>query len=760
MRRPHTAKLEEASSQEVLRRESRFGSRHVHLLWIVWLLGLAAVAVGVLVRYGTPVGDIAIYGGYVVLGVAGPGWLVSRTLLGPMRSWASDLAVGGATGVVLTLFAWFAASILDVRAWLWAWPLATLFLLIPRRTRRRIFRRPTGSWHPAVQFAVASAAASALVHAGRSFMAVWELPPSDAGLYPDLLWHMSLVWEAMRAMPLGIPQAATLGPIQYHWFANADMAAAALVTRLDVTVIALRLWPAALTLLVIGLVAAAADTVARRQTAAAIAALLTAASVVFSPWWTQIDLQDALRPLSPSQLYVFVPLLLLIVAMTALARGRTAGVGASAVVVLSLVVAAGAKPTALPLVAAGCVAALVAALVLRAPWSRFAIVGALAAVIFATASVLVAGGGSGTSVRLLHVLTLAPFVRGEPSPPASGIGGWLILQLLSSPGRIAGSLLAVALIVVRPLFALGSVFERELRRDPIAWWMSGMCGAAIAAALVLGHPGYSELYFAYTAIPVGAILAGWWIAASVDGDARRRRVAIGAVLGGAVFGWAMWAVAPWLSALSPARIWSSLAWTAAVLAAAAAAIGLALALRRRQRRPSLPSSIAAAFVVGVIIASLPYSVLGPASSASARSSLSLAQSEAAEWLSQNTTPDQIMAVNDHCLGDESEKCDSRVWWVSGLAGRRVLVESWSYVAASTALEPSSVVRPVFDEKLLEFNQELFASPSRDTLREAYRLGVRYLIATEGESSVSPELAVLAEPVYSDSLVTIYRVPRP
>ena len=55
-------------------------------------------------------------------------------------------------------------------------------------------------------------------------------PPNGTSYYQDLLFHLSMVHELMRSMPPQWPQVAG-EPLEYHWFANADMAGAVDITR-------------------------------------------------------------------------------------------------------------------------------------------------------------------------------------------------------------------------------------------------------------------------------------------------------------------------------------------------------------------------------------------------------------------------------------------------------------------------------------------------------------------------------------------------
>ncbi len=72
-------------------------------------------------------------------------------------------------------------------------------------------------------------------------MAYHPMPPGGTAYYPDLLYHLSMVHELMRSVPPELPQVAG-ERLEYHWFANADMAGAVDITRLAPIVVVFRLW--------------------------------------------------------------------------------------------------------------------------------------------------------------------------------------------------------------------------------------------------------------------------------------------------------------------------------------------------------------------------------------------------------------------------------------------------------------------------------------------------------------------------------------
>ncbi|NLP83907.1 hypothetical protein HF576_08610 [Microbacterium sp. CFH 90308] len=721
--------------------------------WIAGSLSVAAVlllAAAVLVQSGTPLATVGWYLAFLLWGVVLPGFIVHRSARGPQQAWPHDIALGAATGFVLLVVPTTIAVATGVGNALWIWPVLTLALLIPSRTRGRVLARPAGdAWGAGASIGVGASTAAIILHIDRSFFAVTPLPPSDVALYQDLLWHLGLIGEAMRSIPLGTPQAVTAGPLRYHWFANAEIAGESLISGIDPSLLLLRLWPLALSALAVTLTAVIAHSLSKRSPAAPLAAALAASTMFFIPWVEAAGPHDAFRPLSPSQLFGMIPLLLGLHSAFAWSRPDRRP-GDAVVLALSLTVAAGTKPTLLPLLLAGCVIAATASAILRRPvWPMLAAAAATAALLVGSL-LFVSGGDAGTGISLFASLTLFAAFR-----ETSSHGGSLDpAGLLSSSGRLAAGVTFAALWAVRPLLGTGALFQSNLRRRPEAWMISGACGAGVLAFLVLGHPGFSQLYFLYTAFPLGAIAGAWWLVTAIADRPWAARTAVVAGIVGAIIatGSYWWGTARHASGWSPESVLRSAALAGVVLLAASVSVAVVETVRHRRGGvgdgPAIV--IALSLTIGAIIASLPYTALMRDAPPAAATSIAAAQAEAGRWIARNTPTDALLAVNDHCLGDETVECDARTFWASGLGQRRVLVEAWTYT-------PQSGHGAFFDPQLLTFNQSLFERPTEALLDEAAAQGVGWLVATEGATPVSPRLHELADLVYTNDSIAIFRL---
>lgn len=745
-------------------------------------LGTAVVLVtcaAVLIASATPLGDVARLLAYVVLGVVVPGTLTHKALRGTMGSWVADLSLGAALGLALELMAWALASLLDVRQLLWLWPALSLALLVSPTTRRRVLSRPTRCWHPLSSAVVAAACVLVVVQLFRTFMQAYQLPPSGHPYFPDLLWHMGLASEATRSFPLGTPEAFVAGPLRYHWFSNAHIAAESMISGTDVPTLVLRLWFIPVAVLAVTLTAVLAERISGRSWAGALAAWLFVSTLSFPFWRGVVSASNHLNPLSPSQLYSLPLTLLLMVALVDLVRGsrwrvsqmspddahRWRGArapGAAAVAVLAALACTGAKASALPVVLGGVVTTLVVSVFLRRRRALLLTCTAVLTVLVGLALTYVAGGDSGQGIQLFSALSLlSPYralITRHPNLTTPVLNG-----LVHTPG--VGPVLGIALVVAAALiffrlcsFVLPFVLPR-LRSDLAAWLLAGACASAFAPFFLLAHAGYSQFYFVQGAIPFGSALWAWGVADLVGRSRSRARVAaIGAVCVGAAS-----VVAGGLALTSPAAgtraaVLSSLRTFVVQVAIAAVALLLVAALvwwRRRQGDDRWVALPVALLIAPLVVAGPLYLASRPspakALAAQPSSAVLLDQGLAARWISDHVPLTALMATNDHCATGSGLTCYSRMWWISGLAGRRVLIGSWGYV-------PRAATHGWYDPTLYALNQSVFTSPSTANVAKLRARGVGWLVAERGPGlDVSARLGTVAAKKYDNAYIEVFQI---
>ncbi|MEV4711261.1 hypothetical protein [Micromonospora sp. NPDC049374] len=776
-----------------------------------WLAVLTALPVGWW-HGGVPAADVGTFVAYWALTLVLPGTLVHRALRGSRGNLPEDLGYGAATGLLLELAAWAVAAASGGQHLLRWWPLPVVvaFLAVPRL--RRHWRTGPGrrlplGWHWAICGVL-------LLIAGWGY-ANWRmlpLPPADYAYYPDLLYHLGLVHELTRTMPFELPHLAGES-LRYHYLSDAHIASASMITGVPPATALLHLW-----VVPVGWVAALVTAALARELAGRLWAGPLVAAVGYvgaSPTFgspLDIPWTRALSYASLSQTYA-LPLLMLLAAVCVQAlRGRALGPAWVLVPALGLA-CAGAKSSALPPLIAGLGLAALAAWIRRRrmPWRVFAVLASLVAAM-AVGYRLFAGGGAGTlrAQPLGLIRHLLPYQQTYGADEGARFGGLLPPGLAEADGSaawlLAAALFGSWLLRQTPRLAGGSLLATPTRRDPVAWLFTGAVAAGLAVAWLTYHPSASQVYFWLPVIPFGALLAGWLLA--------RTRVRWPVLVTAGLLGVLAQLLAPPLGsppvltqaerAIESVRVanaddWmTALGWSAAryaaliVLAALLAVTVEALLLRwpraavtarraalaRRLGRPARTTLLGRSALAGVVTALLGASLAtgvdipvrhllageDPLGAINQQLVVTEAEMRAALWLNEHTDPDDLVATNVHCRPVRSTPhCDARAYWVTGLGGRRALVESWAYADATLAAHGRDGYRyprqSAPDPALFGLNERIFTAPTPADLarlREAH--GVRWLLADTNAGPVSTDLARLAPVRYTTGPVTIHELP--
>ncbi len=745
-----------------------------------WLLALG-VAIVALLQTGTPPLDVVRYGAYWGLGVALPGLLVARATVGTRGNWPEDLALGSVTGLALEIACFALWSALGLQPELWLWPVLVVAIFVGVPSLRRHWR--VGSPRPLPRlwsWGVASAIAVCTLATRVSAFSA-PLPPAGGLYHHDVVWHLSIVHELTRSFPPQIPQVAG-EVLRYHWFSDAHLGAAHLISGVPEATVVLRLWILPL-LLVTALVGARlAMELSGRWWSGPVAAwglvVFTGTRVLPVPGEAGV-----IFPTSPSQVFV-LPLVLGAATLIIRAlRGERLGAG-WAVLALVLVVAGGAKPSALPLVLAGtCLAGLSLAFRRSRQWRSALWVAAITAVIIPVSMLAVAGGDSGTKFMLFDFIQFSPLYRpltGAAFHPAAGPTLPQGVRDLSTRTLVILAIMLTVVLVdnVGRLAPFGSVVSRRLRKDPAAWFMTGAVIAGWVVYLTLSHPAYSQAYFLRLANPVASVFGAWALAAALPSAARGGRQVAAVLVGGTVMGVAVVALS---RAATPSLAGHMGSLTAVVtsfvvpiaLVCAAIIAGLLLWMLARRRVPALRGwgwgLVLAALVLGgpaqgaiggYARDGMAFVTDSPVPQGAAMAGLrdgariSPGAGAAMAWISQHTPNDAVVATNRHCIeGRERPGCRSMAFWVSGLGGRRTVLEGWAYSGAADFAQA-----PTPFPQRLAVNDAVFTQPSVpniDRLRQEY--GARWLVADTSAGPVSADLARFADPRFTSGEVTAYQL---
>ncbi|MFF4774315.1 hypothetical protein ACFY05_15770 [Microtetraspora fusca] len=738
-----------------------------------WLpaLSVTVLAVGVVLHFGVSVKDVAIFAAYVGLLIALPGVLVLRAVYSGSRTLAEEIALGVALGYTIEIFAYIGARAAGMPRLVVIWPITTyvLFLAVPRLRRHWNSRRSRTtaplwySWSLALAFAypVVWGAVSYL----RQTVLTW---PGLANSEADVFYHLALIGELKHHMPPTVPMVAGES-LFYHWFVYAHLAATSWVTGLEPLVLLARLavlpMLAAFVILigmtarrVLGLWAGASLAVAAAMLAA-IPNLYLGSNLSFSGKgipdlaWT-----------SPTQAFGALLFAAAVLVLIDIRRHRgNAAARESLLLGVLLLGVMGAKATYLPMLIVGLLGIASVEIVRRRRLTRPTITTlTLAAGCFLYAQFVLFGG-----VRQAMVVTPLYFIgtTWRELTGSSGSGGpspglfvalamvWVPVWLLSWSGVLG--------LLTRP---------RSLLRAPVTLVL-GIGAAGLGGALLLGQSGGSQFFFLCGACPYLAIVAAYGIIAV----ARRARLTRPAVIAALCAGLAAAYVIPVLCRvrvpLAPGQPDDLLIRPYVVLLVVMVLVTAALiAVWGRLRAAAMTIVVFSA--VGLLADAHAYVLasphllggIGPAGPNPAAQPVAVPQGamDAGRWLRAHSSPDDLVATNEHCLPGQGDRCDSRHFWVSGLSERRMLVEGWAFTSTNQdRWRPGRQFVeyfPFWDGSRLEANDAAFSAPSAASMRFlAERYGVRWLFADERLTGPGSRIGEFATPRFHSGDYTVYEL---
>ncbi len=760
------------------------------LVAIGWLL-TAVAGVFALTTVGDSVRAVVVYLVVWLASTTIPGVLWWRVLARP-TTLVQELGFGSVTGIALLLLAWVPATLAHRPALMWLLPAGTaaVFIATPslRRhlwPRRSPHLRTPGRWHAAMM----AVCAVAFLRLYVLILELWAIPPATtSSVFQDLWYELSLTQSLRRSVAVDDPAAVGV-PLDYHWFSNAHAAATQELSGVGAPEIVMHLWLVAMLVTWMFAVAAAtqrilqssnSDVEKRTWWAGPLAALLAGGlpTAVFLSVPRLPAIDNGFVVTSTSGVLALVVVLAFIGPVLDLLHGL-GGRGTWILFVLLVVLAAGAKPSILPVVVCGGLLAGAAQWQLR---RRFPVIPAIITVVpllaIPISATALIGSTGGSRLQLFETLALDPALglAAGDAVGRPGHGGWLAPALADGSGHVwavAAGLLAFFLLTESARL-IGLLSPIAARSDLGLWWCTGVVGSGFAGLWVLAHPGYSQHYFWRIVISLSVVATVVMIVRLLP-PRPHLPVAVVSVAGIAIA--AVFAlVAPLQVERLPRELVDySVATRLLPYLAAAATLVAALAVarfctRRAGRVPAVALIAcflcAAGATVGVFdlqrMAAYNRSeqvVPNPASALY----VTAAEQRAALWLNNNSSPNDVVATNVFCAPTRYRAhCRHVSFWVSGLTGRQLFIGAWAYTESNLVAYGRTDALPY--QRLdspwpnrVALSLEAVREPNTAVMSQLSRRGVRWIFADRRATEVSPKLAKFATLEYRNHDVGIYRL---
>ncbi len=778
-------------SGEATAAQTRAGRRGVsavlHSAWLPAILVMLFTAAA-LRFYGVPLLTTGIFATYIALCVTLPGALLWRTVQRRSGSFVADVAIGTALGYALEVLLYIPSRALGLPQLILLFPVATvaLFLALPRLRKywrgstRPHDRTPTWwAWSMAAVFVVL------VVWSCLRFFRVHGLEwPYFGAPDADSPFHLALIGEAKHHLPMMSPWLPEQ-PVLYHWFVYAEMAATSWVTGIEPHVLLLRLSLLPMLAATVVLIAVLARKLTRLWWTGPAAAVLTFFVLAPNPypwplhgWFSSFatsptDDGSSFRVVlwtSPTQTFgvmLFVPV---VIVLADLLRGRESARRWGFLAVM-LVAVMGAKATFLPIVLAA-LALVTAVGLFQRKWNRPALIaGAMVFACLAFAQFVLFGGASqGLQLKPLNMTRISGgayttgFTTGPDVPP------WRLLLIA-----------AITIVCWAGIwFGIAGLLKKRALLEPTNLLLLGIGLAGMSGIMLLGHEGGAEGWFLLSARPYLAVAAVVGLAALTAAKKMTWRIAV-ALAAAVASGFVLMKLVRALGSnevpeSTGIRLAFDLTWPYLLVFGVTAAIGITL-MRLARQRPDL-RGVSFALIVCVLSGLGIYSTANHLLDATRDARLTEWRNyqqadpffaegsrEAGRWLRDHSDPADLVATNAHCLpypGTEPGLCDNRHFHFAAFAERRMLVEGWGFTARTHVETKRQNALLVFtgywDQQKLADNDAVFAEPSAEAVRRLAGYGVKWLLADESATEVSPALGSFATLRFRAGKVAVYQMP--
>jgi hypothetical protein len=728
---------------------------------------------------GVPIDSAALFAGYELAYVLGPGCLLYLLLSGTPGGLPRVLAIGWPLGYALEIGAYALTAALGARGWFAFSPLIAAGAIGPFTLRRHgldRMRRMTTSAREAIErrderaettqpaelLALAGAIIAAVVLLALTFFAFYPLPGTARSVvyYVDNVWDISIAAEALHHWPIAEPYVAGHSLLHYYYGAFLHFAAVRQVTGVALSTTVLRLFPTTAIVVISLQLWAVARSLTRSRWVGplAVVLLLVVEDLNVDPTRPSAFGAElfAFFPLSPTMALGMVFFLgLLLAVQPRLSRPSTADAGWLVLVGILVLGLSIVKATASVDFIGGLALLWLYRATTGRPLRLLSLVVSLSVICAGAIYLSVLRGGLGSTLHL----SIFAFVK------YTNFGSILNTSLAVRIVPLTGAAIVSAFFTLVPLLGACWLLHRREAISPFIELCAAIFAASLGAYLLIGAPSDSQVYFLYfgylAIVPVaayGSVLL--WR----DTPPATRRGLTTAGCGALALGLAIAASTVALPRVSGVDwlAWYVLAY--GLLAAAVVAVAFRLERAFAQVSPSRRTRVLACCTPLLVVLGLvkPLAMAAPNAwkvvSHTRMSSVDSPQSQGMTaalyrgltWVREHTSPCDVLAVNNHLIKARAGPDYSSYYYYSAFSERRVFLESWDFTP-----EGANGGQPFRARLALNTLATSDADPA--ALRKLRQLGVRYVLIDELHGGGAPEPSSVSKRVFASSALVVYRL---
>jgi hypothetical protein len=714
LRRPSAGEATRAVPAELRGRLRSLAELAVPALLIIVVASIAWLSSGV------HAGEIARFVSYELSFVVLPGWLMYRALFaaspgGRLR----QLVLGWSLGYLLEILAFLASVQLGRRDLFFAYPVVVGLPAALIAWRARGSKRARSATWAYTRVSARSLWVGGflccllVVYVALAGFSKSPLPRDLGGAtyHEDTVFAVSLAAEALHHWPMTVPMVAGEG-LHYHLFVYLHMAAVAQVTGIDLSVIVMRLYSVPLLVLLALQLVLAGKRVGRRLSAGFVAAFAVlflgeldvsrSRRFLFSDFFFSWLLNSHTFLLG--LIFFLAAIVLLDELMSSRHGSRTPRLSSWLLAGGMLVGCMGAKSYSL-LALAGGLGVVIAWLLLRdRVLSRPALLAlALTGTVYLGANALIFRWNSAGVV-------LSPFKAIKAMEGVSVFRSqlarlWGDNDVILGLGVVYGT---IGLLGI-PLLGFGLLLKYRSRSLSLSeLWFLSLFVAALPALFLLNQPGFGQLFVVFFGLVPATIVAASGFRLFWAYHVRNTFAGRFSVRGGL----------------------------------ATAAVGGCLVVSFLNTPLDWFPGVS---VRAVDVPPYQYELSG----------LTAGLYDGLLWIRNNTDVNDVLVVNNHSIYRGG--LDSKYFYYSAFAQRRVVLESWDYTrqAAATKLLSLDAAHTPFPRRLA-LSDAVFRNADESAMRTLAReYGASYLVVDKVHGSASPWLPWRAHRVFSNGDVDVY-----